>query len=96
MKELLEPVRPVVTCMQCKLAEVSEAATRDVLQEKVFFEFRKTHRKTPVQEAFLIRSEACIFVKKETLVHMFSCEFCENSKNTFFTEYTCEDICPLA
>ena len=25
-------------------------------------------------------------LKKETLAQVFSCEFCENSKNTFFTE----------
>ena len=25
-------------------------------------------------------------MKKETLVQMFSCEFCEISENTFFTE----------
>ena len=31
-------------------------------------------------------SEACNFIKKETLVEAFSCEFCEISKNTFFTE----------
>ena len=28
--------------------------------------------------------EACKFVKKETLAQVFSCEFCEISKNTFF------------
>ena len=33
--------------------------------------FFKVHRKTPVPE-------------KETLVEVFSCEFCEISKNTFF------------
>ena len=27
------------------------------------------------------------FIKKETLAKVFSCEFCETSKNTFFTEY---------
>ena len=27
------------------------------------------------------------FIKKETLAHVFSCEFCEIFKNTFFTEY---------
>ena len=27
------------------------------------------------------------FIKKETLAHVFSCEFCEISKNTFFTEH---------
>ena len=28
--------------------------------------------------------EACNFTKKETLAQVFSCEFCEISKNTFF------------
>ena len=31
--------------------------------------------------------EACNFIKKETLAQMFSCEFCEISKNTYFTEH---------
>ena len=30
--------------------------------------------------------EACNFIKKETLAQMFSCEFCQISKNTFFTD----------
>ena len=29
-------------------------------------------------------AKACNFVKKETLAQVFSCEFCEISKNTFF------------
>ena len=33
------------------------------------------------------RSQACNFIKKETPVQVFSCEFCEISKNTFFTEH---------
>ena len=28
-----------------------------------------------------------LFFKKETLAQVFSCEFCETSKNTFFTEH---------
>ena len=32
-------------------------------------------------------SEACNFIKKETLAQVFSFEFCEICKNTFFTEY---------
>ena len=28
--------------------------------------------------------KACSFIKKETLAQVFSCEFCEISKNTFF------------
>ena len=31
--------------------------------------------------------KACNFIKKETLEQMFSCEFCEISKNTFFIEH---------
>ena len=31
--------------------------------------------------------QACNFIKKETLAQVFSCKFCENSKNTFFTEH---------
>ena len=30
-----------------------------------------------------LQAEACDFIKKETLAQMFSCEFCEISKNTF-------------
>ena len=29
----------------------------------------------------------CNFIKIETLAQVFSCEFCEISKNTFFTEH---------
>ena len=29
----------------------------------------------------------CNFIKKETLAQVFSCEFCEISKNTFFREH---------
>ena len=35
-----------------------------------------------------IYPEACNFIKKETLVLMFSCEFCEIFKNTFFLQNT--------
>ena len=31
--------------------------------------------------------QACNFIKKETLAQVLSCEFCEISKNTFFTEH---------
>ena len=31
-------------------------------------------------------SQACNFIKKETLAQVFSCEFCEISKKAFFTE----------
>ena len=42
----------------------------------------KFRRKTPVLESLFKN-----LLKKETLVQLFSCEFCEISKNTFFTEH---------
>ena len=39
------------------------------------------------QENTCVRiSQACNFIKKETLAHAFSCEFCEIFKNTIFIE----------
>ena len=56
------------------------------------------HKKTPVPESlfliklqawgtFLIKLQAWNFFKKETLAQVFSCEFCEISRSTFFTEH---------
>ena len=41
------------------------------------------------QSLFFIKfqAETCSFIKKRTLAQVFSCEFCEISKNSFFTEY---------
>ena len=36
---------------------------------------------------FSIKDFFCKFIKIETLAQVFSCEFCEISKNTFFTEH---------
>ena len=55
-----------------------EAATRGVLCKKVFLEIsRNSQENTCVRVSFLIK----------TLAQVFSCEFCEISKNTFFTEH---------
>ena len=34
--------------------------------------------------SFLIKLQVCNLIKKETVAQVFSCEFCEISKNTFF------------
>ena len=68
----------------------TEAATGGVLQEKVFLEISQNSlENTGVKVSFLIKLqvEACNFIKKETLAQVFSCEFCENSRNTFFTDH---------
>ena len=40
-------------------------------------------RKPKVSDVFKGYRKACSFIKKETLAQVFSCEFCEISKNTF-------------
>ena len=53
----------------------------EVFYRKGFLKnFHKIRRKTPVPEA-------CKFIKKEALTQVFSCEICEISKNTYFTEH---------
>ena len=38
-------------------------------------------------KSFFFRHGICNFIKKETLAQVLSCEFCEISKNTFYTEH---------
>ena len=57
---------------------------------KVFLEIsQNSQENTCARVSFLIQlqASACNFIKKETLAQVCSCEFCEISKNTFFTEY---------
>ena len=55
-------------------------------EERCSQKFHKIHRKTPVPQS-LFKPQACKFIKKETLAQVFSCDFCEVFKNTFFTEH---------
>ena len=55
-----------------------EAATGGVLWKIMFLKILQNS-----QENTCV---AWSFIKKETLANVFSCEFCEISKNTFFTE----------
>ena len=57
----------------------TEAATRGVLIKDVLRNFAKFTGKHLCQ--------SLNFIKKETLAQVFSSEFCEISKNTFFTEH---------
>ena len=52
--------------------------------KKVFLEISwNSQENTCARASFLIKSCTCKFIKKETLAQVFSCEFCEISKNTF-------------
>ena len=76
--------------MSVTLSTHTEEATRGVLQERVFLEIpQNSQENTCARVYFLIKLQAwaCNFIKKETLTQVFSCQFCEISKNTFFTEH---------
>ena len=55
---------------------LSEAATRCVLWKKVLIEISQNSGLRPAT-----------FLKKETRAQVFSCDFCESSEITFFTEH---------
>ena len=58
--------------------------------KKVFLEISQiSQENTCARVSFLIKlqSWACNFIKKESLAQVLSCEFCEISKNTFYTEH---------
>ena len=57
------------------------AATRGVLWKKMVLEISQNS-----PENTCARSQACNFIKEEVLAQVFYCEFCNISKNTFFTE----------
>ena len=67
-----------------------EAVARRCSVKKVLIEIsQNSQRNTCAGVSFLIKlqASACNFIKKETLAQGFSCEFCEISKNIFFTEH---------
>ena len=58
--------------------------------KKVFLKFRKIDRKKLVPEQLFKKScrpEAWNFIKKDTPVQVFSCEYCENFKNIYFVKH---------
>ena len=56
----------------------------EVLWEKVFLEVSQNlQENTRARASFLIKLQACNFIKKETLARVFSSEHCEISKNIF-------------
>ena len=63
------------------------AATSGVLWKKLFLKVsQNSQENTCARSSFLIKlqTESCNFIKKETLAHVLSYEFCKNFKNTFF------------
>ena len=66
----------------------SDIVTQRCCVKNVFLEILENSQENTRARVFLLIKlhapvSACNFIKKDTLVQMFSCEFCEISKNTF-------------
>ena len=59
-----------------------EAVVQRFSVEKVFLKISQNSQEMPV--SFLTKLQDWALLKKDTLIHVFSCEFCEVFKNTFF------------
>ena len=66
---------------------MSETATEGLLYEKMFLEISQNSQENTCAFLMKLQASACNFIKKEALSQVFSCEFCEISKNIFFTEH---------
>ena len=55
---------------------------RGAFKKRYSEKMQQIYKRTPMP-----KSEACNFIKKEILTQVFSCEFCEIPKKTFFTEH---------
>ena len=68
----------------------SEAVAPWFSVKKAFLKIlQNSQKKTPVLESLFklsCRPQASNFIKKETPTQVFSCEFCEISKNTFLID----------
>ena len=83
----------IISCV-IKLKHMSflivAAATRGVLWKKVFLKISQNSREnTFATVSFLIKLQACNFIKKETLAQVFSHEFCKISRIPFLKEHLC-------
>ena len=68
--------------MHRKKKNIQKQPSEVLCVKKCSQNFHKNHRKTPVP-----KPQACNFIKNETLAQLFSWEFSEISKNTFYTEH---------
>ena len=65
--------------------EWSRSSRPELFYKKVLSEISQNSQKNTC--ARVSEPEAWNFIKKETLAQLFSCEFCEISRNTFFTKH---------
>ena len=64
-------------------AHVRSSHQRCSVRKGALRSFAKLTGKHLSQSLFLIKLQALLFIKKETMAQVFSCKFCEISKDTF-------------
>ena len=74
----------ILNGIQIFIFDYIEAVAQRCSIKKVFF---KNFAKFTGKHLCQSQVSACNFIKKETLVQVFSCEVCEIFKNTFLIEY---------
>ena len=68
----------------------AEAVTQMSSVKKVFLEISQNSQENTCAKVSFLRPQGCNFFKKETLTQVFSYEFFEIIKNSFFTEHLLE------
>ena len=69
---------------------LDRSSRRSCSVKKVFLEIsQNSQENTCARDSFFnkVAGQACNFIKKDSVVQVFSCEFCEISKNAFFIEH---------
>ena len=75
------------------LPKIREAANGGVICKKVFLEIsQNSQENTCSRVSFLIKLQACNFIKKGTLAQVFSCEFCEIPENNFLYRTSLDEL----
>ena len=68
-----------------KLIHDTEAVVLRCFVKKVFLKISQNlQENTCARVSFLIKLQVCNFIKKETLIKVFSCEFCEILRTHFY------------
>ena len=69
--------------------KVQKQPPEEFYGKKLFLKISQNSQENTCARVFFnkVAGDACNFIEKETLAQLFSCEFCEISKNNFFTEH---------
>ena len=70
-----------------RIDELQKQPPEVFCEKKVFLEISQNSQENTCGRVSFLVSSACSFIENETLAQVLCCEFCEISKNNFFTEH---------